>query len=269
MPRQGHLPRQLRQRIDLRLRRDKSVPAYRLIDQFERIAAMFDRLSQRSDRRAEQPHKFADRADAVLIAPFTAAPCPGEKAPDKPVEHLDRAIGEPRIKVDDRRDQRRASPVEAIVGEQERRRRATFAHELREQEIGDFRAGRRGDADPAHIAQPFQQSVDVRRGGCFLKIAEPAQRRHAEVVVVDDQIVDPCEFGMAQAFDDERRRGFAGACPAGEARTLERVCRRKNEAFLLQPLHQRANNGLAPIGPLRSSCGEIERERYIPSPKRV
>jgi hypothetical protein len=63
--------------------------------------------------------------------------------------------------------------------------------------------------------------------------------------------------------------GFAGACPAGEARTFERVCRWKNEAFLLQPLHQCADNRFAPIGPLRSSCGEIERERYIPSPKRV
>mgnify|MGYP001003658202 CR=1 FL=1 len=66
---------------------------------------------------------------------------------------------------------------------------------------------------------------------------------------------------MTQAFDNERRRGFAGACPAGEARTFERVCRWKNEAFLLQPLHQCADNRFAPIGPLRSSCGEIERER--------
>ena len=87
--------------------------------------------------------------------------------------------------------------------------------------------------------------------------------------LVDDQIIDPRQFGMTQAFDNERRRGFAGACPAGEARTFERVCRWKNEAFLLQPLHQCADNRFAPIGPLRSSCGEIERERYIPSPKRV
>src|SRR3546814_19175893 len=86
---------------------------------------------------------------------------------------------------------------------------------------------------------------------------------------VYDQIIDPRQFGMTQAFDNERRRGFAGACPAGEARTFERVCRWKNEAFLLQPLHQCADNRFAPIGPLRSSCGEIERERYIPSPKRV
>ena len=50
--------------------------AYRFVDQFERITAMFDRLSQRGDRRAEQPHKFADRADAVLIAPFPPAPRP-------------------------------------------------------------------------------------------------------------------------------------------------------------------------------------------------
>mgnify|MGYP003379060254 CR=1 FL=1 len=84
---------------------------------------------ERGDRRAEQPHKFADRADAVLIAPFPPAPRPCEQASDKPVEHLDRTIGEPGIEVDDRRDQRRAAPVEAIIGEQERRRNATFAHE--------------------------------------------------------------------------------------------------------------------------------------------
>lgn len=144
--------RQLGQRIDLRFGCDQSVPAYRFVDQFERITAMFDRLSQRGDRRAEQPHKFADRADAVLIAPFPPAPRPCEQASDKPVEHLDRTIGEPGIEVDDRRDQRRAAPVKAIIGEQERRRNATFAHELREPEVGDFRADRRVDADSAHIA---------------------------------------------------------------------------------------------------------------------
>src|SRR3546814_19672893 len=80
----------------------------------------------------------------------------------------------------------------------------------------------------------------------------------AEVAVVDDQIIDPRQFGMTQAFDNERRRGFAGACPACEARTFERVCRWKNEAFLLQPLPQCAANRFAPIGPLRSSCGKIE-----------
>src|SRR3546814_8437787 len=65
-------------------------------------------------------------------------------------------------------------------------------------------------------------------------MAQPGQRRHAEVAVVDDQIIDPRQFGMTQAFDNERRRGFAGACPAGEARKFERVCRWKNEAFLLR-----------------------------------
>src|SRR3546814_712772 len=50
--------RQLGQRIDLRFGCDQSVPAYRFVDQFERITAMFDRLSQRGDRRAEQPHKI-------------------------------------------------------------------------------------------------------------------------------------------------------------------------------------------------------------------
>src|SRR3546814_4043482 len=58
--------------------------------------------------------------------------------------------------------------------------------------------------------------VDVRRGGRFLEIAQPGQRRHAEVAVVDDRIIDPRQLGMTQAFDNERRPGFAGACPAGE-----------------------------------------------------
>ena len=74
----GVFPRQLGQRIDLRLGCDQSVPTYRFVDQFQRIAAMLDRLSQRRDRGAKQPHEFADRADAVLIAPFTAAPRAGE-----------------------------------------------------------------------------------------------------------------------------------------------------------------------------------------------
>ena len=55
---------------------------------------MFDRFSQRGDRRAEHSHEFANRADAILITPFTAAPRAREQAPDKPVEHLDRVVGE-------------------------------------------------------------------------------------------------------------------------------------------------------------------------------
>jgi hypothetical protein len=69
------------------------VPPHRLVDQFQRIAAMIDRLSQRRDRGAKQPHEFADRANAVLIAPFTATPRARKQAPDKSVEHLDRRIG--------------------------------------------------------------------------------------------------------------------------------------------------------------------------------
>ena len=110
-------------------------------------------------------------------------------------------------------------------------------------------------------------------GGIGLNVIQGAKMVGADKIIGVD--INPAreaigrQFGMTQAFDNERRRGFAGACPAGEARTFERVCRWKNEAFLLQPLHQCADNRFAPIGPLRSSCGEIERERYIPSPKRV
>src|SRR3546814_16152058 len=74
---------QLGQRIDLRFGCDQSVPAYRFVDQFERLNAMFDRLSQRGDRRAEQQHKFAARAEAVMIAPLQPAPPPRATASNK------------------------------------------------------------------------------------------------------------------------------------------------------------------------------------------
>src|SRR3546814_13419546 len=103
-----------------------------------------------------------------------------------PVEHLDRTIGEPGIEVDDRRDQRRAAPVKAIIGEQERRRNATFAHELREPEVGDFRADRRAIGG-ASCRERVCQYVSISVAAVTLKNKSKESTTSATVTLIQKQ----------------------------------------------------------------------------------
>src|SRR3546814_11601116 len=81
--------------------------------------------------------------------------------------------------------------------------------------VGNGPADRRIDAHSSYIAQALEQPVDIGGRRRFLKIAQPGQWCHAEIDIVDDQLIYARTLGRSEHLDDS---GGCGLARPGTAR---------------------------------------------------
>src|SRR3546814_11225273 len=128
---------------------------------------------------------------------------------------MKRSVGELDVEIDGRSGQCRPAAVDAVIREQECWCNAPLANELGKAEVGNGPAVRRIDAHSSYIAQALDQPVAIGGRRSFLKIAQPGQWCHAEIDIVDDQLIYARKLGPSEHTDD---RGGGGNPPTGTAR---------------------------------------------------
>src|SRR3546814_6401908 len=84
------------------------------------------------------------------------------------------------------------------------------------------------------LFRSLEQPVDIGGRRRFLKIAQPGQWCHAEIDIVDDQLIYARKLGRSEHLDDRGGCGLARACTASEAGSLQRVGRGQDETLFLQ-----------------------------------
>src|SRR3546814_3189937 len=102
------------------------------------------------------------------------------------------------------------------------------------------------------LFRSLEQPVDIGGRRRFLKIAQPGQWCHAEIDIVDDQLIYARKLGRSEHLDDRGGCGLARACTASEAGSLQRVGRGQDETLFLQACHECVNDWLTAIRLLRS-----------------
>ena len=192
---------QFGQRVDLWLGGEQPMPAYRFIDHGERIGLAFAGFRERRDRAPKKAHELANVAGCCLVAPFLAAPGAREQGADKLVEHLHRGVRQPRLEIDQARDEHRSATAGRVIGEQEGRRRGALAHELPEAVLVNGAHDVGGDAERAHEGEPLDNAIDVRRRRQLRNVAQPCERGGVEFDVVDEKPVEATELLGRQRRD--------------------------------------------------------------------
>jgi hypothetical protein len=116
----------------------------------------------------------------------------------------------------------------------------------------------------SRIAQPFQQAVDIGRRWRLLELRSQA----SGVMPKSLLLTIKSSMRISSAWLRPATMVAAAALrarPACETGTFERVSRWENEPFLLQSLHQSANDRFASISSVGRFCRQSKRERNIPS----
>ena len=239
------------------------MPAHCFVDDGDRVSLAFAGLRERRNRSAEQAHELADVTGRCLVALLLAAFGAGEQGTDKLVEHLDRGVRQPRLGVDQVRDERRLAPAGCIIGKQEGRRRGALTYELPEAMLVDGVCDVGGDADRAHKGEPLEDTVDIRRRRRLRDVAQPGERGGVELSVVEEKRVDTVELFGRQRRDESFGRPPSGTGASGQACPLDRIGRRQDELGGAQALDEPARNRLALVGRPRSRGREVESERHV------
>jgi hypothetical protein len=113
--------------------------------------------------------------------------------------------------------------MNAIATEEERWRHGAFPGVLIESVFVDRRGDRRIDADRADIGQAIGDRRHAGRAGRLRDIAQPGQRRHLQVRIVDQELVDPGELFGGDARKQIVGRPSPRPGAAGEAHPLQGV----------------------------------------------